>query len=405
MSIKKYLYKFYKVFIVSFFCIHVAFLACSSSVPLVVALMVKNEADVLVETLEPYVRAGVDSLLVYDTGSTDNTVEVAYEFFKKNNLKNSLVIEEPFIDFATSRNKALDYAEEKFPEAAFILMPDAEWYIKNADQLVAFCKAESQNPLRHDVYLMHIICPSLDFYTPRLITTRSKSRFVGKVHEVVAHRNVGKLDSNIYFEYSPSDYGREKSVKRWERDKDLLFQQYQENPADPRTVHYLAQTYLCLGDAKNAAKYYKLRTTMAGWDEENFISWYRLGQAYSMLVDQGDKEVSWNDAEEAYYTAFKLRSHRAEPLIAIAEHYLKLDDFDKACMYARHACEIPYPKDDILFIDKYLYDFKRWDILHRSAYYVKKYDLGVNSLWHALRSNKNAPHLWNNFNHYLNVNI
>ena len=42
--------------------------------------MVKNEAHVIEETLQPFVDAGIDHFLVFDTGSEDKTVDIALSY-------------------------------------------------------------------------------------------------------------------------------------------------------------------------------------------------------------------------------------------------------------------------------------------------------------------------------------
>ena len=69
------------------------------------------------------------------------TMQKAKELFEDYHLTNYHIIQEPFVDFAISRNKALDLCEEKFPNAGFMLMPDAEWYLHNVQELIAFLRA------------------------------------------------------------------------------------------------------------------------------------------------------------------------------------------------------------------------------------------------------------------------
>ena len=74
---------------------------------LVVVIMVKNEEDNIVPTLQPFISAGIKNFLVYDTGSTDKTVPNVKSFFKKYKCR-EIIKNDPFIDFASSRDKCLD---------------------------------------------------------------------------------------------------------------------------------------------------------------------------------------------------------------------------------------------------------------------------------------------------------
>src|SRR3546814_6686783 len=78
--------------------------------------MVKDEEQVIAPTLQPFVEAGIDSYLIFDTGFTDKTIEATQNYFAEHNVTNGHIFQEPFIDFATSRNRALDLAEEHVPD-------------------------------------------------------------------------------------------------------------------------------------------------------------------------------------------------------------------------------------------------------------------------------------------------
>src|SRR5437867_4126017 len=80
--------------------------------PLLVAvLMVKDEEAVIVQTVQPLVEGGIDTFFIFDTGSTDNTMNVVQHYFEQQNV-DACIVQEPFIDFATSRNRALDLVEQ-----------------------------------------------------------------------------------------------------------------------------------------------------------------------------------------------------------------------------------------------------------------------------------------------------
>jgi hypothetical protein len=146
-----------------------------------IVLMVKDEQDFMVKTLQPFIETGLHSFVIFDTGSTDNTIAVTEAFFKEHNVQHYVIAQEPFIDFATSRNRALDLAEEHFPESPFFLMLDAEWYMHNVQKLIDFCaeNLESATPC----YLIRIVNHQIEFTVPRLIRAKTGSRFIGIVHE------------------------------------------------------------------------------------------------------------------------------------------------------------------------------------------------------------------------------
>ncbi len=364
---------------------------------LVIVLMVKNEASVIEATLQPYVDGGVKDFVIFDTGSTDGTQEIATNFFNRHNIEHAHIIEEPFIDFSTSRNHALNAAESLFPQATFILMPDAEWYMHNVKELLRFCSDHEDD--YHTAYLVPIRNNAAAFYTARLIRCHTNMRFVGKVHEVLNRIIQATLPYDVYFEWRPAQRGIEKSRQRWLQDRDLLLQSYAENPYDPRTLLYLAQTYECLKDWENAYKYYEKRAAINGWDEENFATVYRLGRVAQMLKPP-TQSAQIPLAIIHYLAAFSMRPHRAEPLIKITEYYIDSGNMHMAFLFALRAIQIPCPKTDLLLIEKYLYDFVRYDLLGRCAWYVGEYDIGEWAVLKALEVDPHAEYLQRNLKFY-----
>ncbi|MDR3550508.1 MAG: hypothetical protein P4L31_03785 [Candidatus Babeliales bacterium] len=366
---------------------------------LVVVLMVKDEASVIEQTLQPFVDGGVSDFVIFDTGSTDGTQEVVADFFKQHGISSAHIVQEAFIDFATSRNHALQSVEKLFPQATFMLMPDAEWYMHNTQGLLAFC-AQHEDDFQNS-YLVPIKSTALSFFVARLIRCKRGVGFVGRVHEVPNHVSTATLPDDVFFEWRPAQKGQEKTAERWKRDRDILLKHHQEEPADARTLFYLAQTYDCLGDWENAYTFYKKRLAINGWDEENFMAQFRLGNVALNLMKKNDKELC-SDAIKQYLKAFSLRPQRAEPLIKIAQYYLDRNEMHLAYVFAARAAQIPYPTKDVLFVEKYMYDFTRYDILGRCAWYVKEYEVGRNAILKALEVEPNAPHLKRNLAFYTN---
>lgn len=363
---------------------------------LAVVLMVKNEEHAMVKTLQPFIDAGVRSFLIFDTGSTDKTIDVTRALFEKYDIKDGFIEQEEFVDFATSRNRALMYAEDKFPYADFFLMPDAEWELVNVAGLLEFCAQHRHNS--DPAYLIRMYLNSfLDVASARLIRPRRNIKFIGVVHESLDRVIESYVDDAVYFVINQTPEGYQASEKRWLRDCELLLKEHHSNPRNERTVFYLAQTYESLQQWEKACEYYALRMQMPGWDEETFIAQYKLGRC---LAERG----LWAEALDNYLKAYALRPTRAEPLVRIALYYLQQKQYVLSFLFAQNTLRIDYPATrDRLFIEKYLYDYLRYDVLGQAAWYVGEYVVGHDAVQKALLANFDAPHLHFNLALYLDA--
>ena len=356
---------------------------------LVPVIMVKNEALVIQETLQPYVDAGIQHFFVFDTGSTDNTIAVTQDFFKQHNIQHGIIKQEPFVNFAVSRNRALDLAERAFPDAVFMIMPDAEWYLQNTQGLLEFCEKHKYAPEKaYAIRIIHL--GRADYNNVRVVRCGSGERFSGAVHEYLGGTDNVLIPKDIYFAWNDKEIGLEKSRERWKRDLTILLDEYAKKPHDGRTVFYLAQTHDCLGNLEEAARLYKERALMPDFfNEEGFIAQYRVGIMY-------EKMGKWDRALAEYLEAFAMRPHRAEPLIRIAEHYGNQKEAAVCHLFSRPACEIDYPINDIMPVEKEAYDFKRYDLLALSSWYTANYELGKKALLSALQKHPDYIHLQRN---------
>lgn len=363
----------------------------------VVVIMIKNEAASIQATLDSYVIGGLKHFFILDTGSTDNTLSLIQDYFQQHPASVS-IHQEPFIDFAQSRNRAMELAEQCFSQAIFFLMPDAEWHLQSPDQLLQFC--EQQRFQTTPLYLVSIKMNSVEFTTARLFRVTQHVRFAGKVHEVPTQIAEVAVPQPVCFQVISTQQGIEKSKLRWERDLVLLTEVALEKSDDPRTLFYLAQTHECLERLEEAYHLYQKRAKLPGWDEENFITYFRLGCLAERLSQKNEqKEVTWNDAMNYFLQAFALRPHRIEPLVKMAQHYWPSNA--QACyLFIKHAYDLPYPKQDRLFIEKEMYDYDRYEIMSRCAWYVGEFDLGLTATLKALKQRPNTPHLCKNLELY-----
>lgn len=358
----------------------------------VYVLMVKNEGAVIQPTLQTFIRdkdsgAPVDlsklGFFIFDTGSTDNTVEQARAFFEKNHIENAVVVQEPEwgvdIHYANARNRGLALAEQAFPNACFLIMPDAEWYLKRPDIVLKFCEEHQHEQGRHYTIRIMDADTGIDFYTQRVIRSHQGVHFLGKKHETIHEQpDKERVPGECYFTWSPTRYGKDKSKKRLLSDRDDLLKEYNEKH-DARSCFYLGQVCTCLDDIEGARFWYEQRTRMLTDCEELFLAHYRLAQIYRLLGRP------WEESLERYLLAVSIMQDRSpEPLTRIAEHYYEIGNMEKCFFFAYQACFLPYPTNRVLFVEKKIYDFHRYDLLARVAGYVGAYAIGNFAVHKAL---------------------
>lgn len=334
-----------------------------------VVIMVKNEESNIVQTLIPFIPY-VNDYLIADTGSTDKTIEVSTNFFSENNL-NGKVVEIPFIDFETTRNQVLEISKNEFPKNKFILMLDAEWYFKNVEGLLYFCSKNLNSSA--DFYDINLISGDILFTHSRLITVNGNARFFSSPHEYVFGKSGGRLPSNIFIEHCPNVLGIKKTRKRFQEDLIKLFKQYYSIKKDARNVFYLAQTYDCLGMNFESIKYYLERITLGGFDEEIYYSYYAIANIYRKL-----NEIHLS--LEYYLMAYNFRPTRIEALIEIAEYYSLNEKRALQYLYAKIAINVPFPENDVLFINHQYHNYQSHYLLTTSAFASgdpERYKMGV----------------------------
>lgn len=383
---------------------------------LAVVIMIKDEVNVIVPTLQPFVDAGIQSFLVYDTGSTDGTQNKVRDYFKECGLFHAYIIEEPFVDFGTSRNRALDLAEQIFMDHTFLIMVDAEWYAHNVNELINYCKVHKNyiaTGCTGSCYLTKLftVQDSINNYIPRLIRNGSNTRYRGSVHETIPDIVSGVVPDTFYFEYAPQPCGQKKSKARFVRDYALLKKRYEQDPTDMRTLFYLGQTCQFLNEWEEAIFYYQKRLELGPLSEEKYLAAYRIGYAIEYILEESANDTvmskyRWEDALHYYLRAHDMIPYRAEPLFRIACYYIRTNQHAIAYLFAIRAAQLPYPYQHSLFVEKKIYDYLRYDILGQCALYAGECEIGKSAVLKAMEYAPDDPSLHHNlkiYNQYITV--
>lgn len=347
-------------------------------------IMCKDEQDNILKTLDS-VRGTVDSVTVYDTGSTDDTVKVVQEWATENKVKLRLKQGE-FVDFASSRNVSLDFADED-TDVDFILLCDVGDELRNGELLRKFCLENIDHETGGFLVNQEWWSGTTNnYYNMRLTKARSGWRYVGRVHEYMTNtkgsQNKKKLPLEVkLYQDRTKDGG--KSQKRFARDREILLEEYREDKTNTRTVFYLAQTLSCLREWEESYRYYKERSEMSnGFWEEQYFSCLKCGELCEKIGRPWEESLGW------YMKAafFKSDANRVEPLIPIINKYMGDKNWTAAFMFASQACKISYPTSCILFVDKKSYHYTRWHLMGIIAYYLKEDLVGKDACEKAIEA-------------------
>lgn len=329
-------------------------------------MIVKNEAHIIEETLTnmlPYISYYV----INDTGSTDGTPTVITNFFNKHGINGKIVYHEfrscschgpeykkyKFFHFGWNRTYAFQACKDN-PEFDYI------WVIDADDIVVGNFKYPEQ--MTADCY--HITIGSAFTYKRAQIFKNGHDwKYVGALHEYATCDSDGlvynEIEGNYYLD-SRRMGARSQDKNKYLNDALVFEETLKDDPDNARDVFYMAQSYFDYAAhtdityMRKAIDTYQRRIDMGPhfW-EEHYYSYYKVAEGLDRLGEDWKTVV-----EPAYLNAYANYKMRAEPIYAVAEHYMKLNNFKKACKYFDICYTIPYPHECKLFIQKSIYDYE-----------------------------------------------
>jgi glycosyltransferase involved in cell wall biosynthesis len=270
-------------------------------------MMVKNEEDSIVPSITSLPPAGVHTLIVYDTGSTDRTLAIIRDLCTTHHIQLYLKqASEPFHDFATSRNESLDFADT-VDGVQYVIMMDAgdELRCRSASGMHDFHVMLQDNvPLRDNTMRSHTgtLGPRLELgivtlswleensakekdhgqipgpgeltehYDIRFVRTRCGHRYQSEcpVHETFARSNDTETTFQIqhwYLYQNRLQWGKS-TCRRFQRDLELLH----AAPPTARNLFYLGQTYIATSQYVDGYIYNLRALVAAEKDRKNHIA-------------------------------------------------------------------------------------------------------------------------------------
>ena len=252
------------------------------------AMIVKNagiEITEMLNAIKPY----IDKWTIVDTGSTDGTQT------RINTILSDIpgtLYQEPFVDFSTARNTALDYAGT---DCEYIIMLDDTYKLINGNELRIFLQNVDKKYTSFNIFIED---SKNKYYSNRIFRASAKFRYIYRVHEVldVDDGTLYNMDEDIYIQDIYSDYMNTRSNSRYFRDYKMLKEDLEKNPDDPRLLFYLAKTCDNLKLKKEAVEYYTKRILSTDPDDEVYESVIGL---FSYKIK--DSTINDKDIKDAIY--------------------------------------------------------------------------------------------------------
>lgn len=205
-------------------------------------MIVKNEEIYLPQCLES-VKDVVDELIIVDTGSTDDTPNIAKQY-------GASVYDYAWQDdFAAARNFGLDKANGVFIlflDADEALSADAQTHLRS---FLSNTPAEGIYLIVRSIGLTNALAPYYDSEQVRLFRNRPQYRFENAIHEMIYPSIVAQHGSLLRSNFVIHHYGYLKNVvqgteSRIDRDRRLLERMYLDNPDSVYTKAKLGFIYL-----------------------------------------------------------------------------------------------------------------------------------------------------------------
>ncbi len=262
----------------------------SGAVPtLSLCMIVKNEAKTVAGCIAS-VKSAMDEIVVVDTGSADNTKEIARDMGAK-------VFDFPWCDdFSAARNESIRRAT-----GDYILWLDADDLVDEVEVQKLILLKKTFPPERNKAYYLVVNNQSpLDgethFHHMRLFPRIPGAFFEGRVHEQIFHRlnrlGIESVQTDIVIRHT--GYHDISAVhKKSERNLQIILKELQSAPDSPLFNFNAARTLAAMGRMEEGVRYLKKATENADVrHEKRFFLLARLLLAkFYMDLNQCDRAV------------------------------------------------------------------------------------------------------------------
>jgi len=325
-----------------------------------VLMMLKNEEESIKVSLES-IKNYFNTVIILDTGSTDNTINVIQEFCKKNN-QNLYLKETTFKSFPESRNDALEFAETVKEIEFLILMDSADEFQtqKSKKEIHKIINDIPKNNKYGIVTQKWLYRNDLDIHSDiRFVRNHKNCRYDIKypVHERfkdVADNIVNLND--IFLLYQNRNKYALSTEKRYKKDIELL------SKAEPnkRNLYFLAQSYMSVDDFENGfiynlKSYETKENNVTDFDEK--FTLVRIG--FCAIQSKMSKDIIF----KYLIKAIECDEPPVDAFIYILKYCIDNKITHQALPYLKKLSKLEKPATNATLVNNNFYDYLRWHFI------------------------------------------
>jgi hypothetical protein len=323
----------------------------------------------------------VDVICFINTGSTDQSSQIARE------IAGDKFVEKHYQwinDFADARNSFFKFAQEC--ECDYFVIVDSDERIVFDEKFSIYDLKNLLSLEKLDGYSFRYQSKGGNFsYLKEKILKSDISdqyRYSQKTHECFP---MYALKTKVFSEGHFWELGKnkEKLIKKFQRDIEILTHELAEKPSDPRSTFYMARSHHDLWTQQDnpklnqyhaiqALEWYQKRTQIQGYYDEKYIS-----QLYSSRIK---KNIGWNDGIgyseidvlDSFMKCTQYNSDRIEHFEHIIEYYQSQKDWENAYIFSSYAVKKIWK--DFLFSEPQIYQWKIYDLHAMNCFYARHHN-------------------------------
>ena len=336
------------------------------------ATMCKDEEHCIRECLDS-VKDHVDYILVHDTGSTDNTIQIVKDFLQETGIPGE-IFEAEWQAFDINKTMMMEKVKGK---TDYVLHFDADDFLRGD---FSFTSEDAGK----DQYSMSVKRGGTTYSCSLIYNNNLTWKFAGVAHTIIKALDKQSITSaNLNKGYLASEPigSRIEDPNKYRKDAENLEKQFWRCLIDDpdgllaRSCFYAGQSWLDHGNIDKALQWKRLYMNLDNtWIEEQFEAQHRIGQ---ILIQ---KERPIKEIIEAIDKAINLIPDRAEPYLTLGRYLNIKRESELAYSYLKRGKAISLEQAQrkyLLFVNKYGYGKYFNDELSVACYWSGRYQEGL----------------------------